>query len=51
MEKNNKKRKLINILLALVMVGAIGTSYMPRVFASDSSRELEREFVIDVGQI
>lgn len=49
MEKNNKKRKVIIILLALVMVSAIGTGYVSRVFASDSSRELEREFVIDVN--
>ena len=48
MEKNNKKRKVIKILLAIVIVGAIGTSYMPRVFAADSNGELEREFVIDV---
>ena len=48
MEKNNKKRKVIKILLALVIVGAIGTSYMPRVFAAGSNGELEREFVIDV---
>ena len=49
MEKNNKKRKVIIILLALVMVSAIGTGYVSRVFASDSSGELEREFVIDVN--
>ena len=49
MEKNNKKRKVIKILLALVIVSAIGTNYVPRVFASDSSGELEREFVIDVN--
>src|SRR5699024_11429078 len=49
MEKNNKKRKVIKILLALVIVGAIGSSYMPRVFAADSNGELEREFVIDVN--
>ncbi len=50
MEKNNNKRKIINILLALVIVGAIGTSYMPRVFASDFNGELEREFTIDVNR-
>ena len=49
MEKNNKKRKVIKILLALVIVGAIGSSYMARAFAADSSGELEREFVIDVN--
>ena len=49
MEKNNKKRKVIKILLAIGIVGAIGTSYMPRVFAADSNGELEREFVIDVN--
>ena len=49
MEKNNKKRKVVKILLALVIVSAIGTSYVPRAFASDSSGELEREFVIDVN--
>lgn len=42
MEKNNKKRKVIKILLALVIVGAIGSSYMPKVFAADFSGELER---------
>ena len=49
MEKNNNMRKVIMILLALVIVSAIGTSYASKVFASDSSRELEREFVIDVN--
>jgi len=41
MEKNNNMRKVIMILLALVIVSAIGTSYASKVFASDSSRELE----------
>lgn len=49
MEKNNNMRKVIMILLALVIVSASGTSYASKVFASDSSRELEREFVIDVN--
>lgn len=49
MEKNNNMRKVIMILLALVIVSAIGTSYASKVFASDSSRELKREFVIDVN--
>ena len=49
MEKNNNMRKVIMILLSLVIVSAIGTSYASKVFASDSSRELEREFVIDVN--
>lgn len=49
MEKNNKKRKAIKILLALAVTSMVGISFVTSVFASDSSRELEREFVIDVN--
>ncbi|PRR79254.1 hypothetical protein CLLI_09280 [Clostridium liquoris] len=49
MEKNNKKRKAIKILLALAITSVVGISFVTTVFASDTSGELEREFVIDVN--
>ena len=49
MEKNNKKRKAIKILLALAITSVAGISFVTTVFASDTSGELEREFVIDVN--
>ena len=49
MEKNNDKRKIIKILLVLAITSMIGISFVTTVFASDTSGELEREFVIDVN--
>ena len=49
MEKNNKKIKVKNILLILAIASMIGISFVTTVFASDSSGELEREFIIDVN--
>lgn len=49
MEKNNDKRKIIKILLVLAITSMIGISFVTTVFASNTSGELEREFVIDVN--
>lgn len=49
MEKNNKKRKAMKILLALAITSVVGISFVTTVFASNTSGELEREFVIDVN--
>lgn len=49
MEKNNKKRKAIKILLALAVTSMVGINFVTSVFASDNGGELEREFVIDVN--
>src|SRR5699024_779488 len=49
MEKNNKKRRAIKILLALAVTSMVGISFVTSVFASDNGGELEREFVIDVN--
>jgi flagellar basal body-associated protein FliL len=49
MEKNNDKRKIIKILLVLAITSMIGISFVTTVFASDTSGELEREFIIDVN--